>query len=308
MREKILSTFRRFYSMICGNTKNYLSEEFMNRYFIIYIVFPFLLLSGCFKHKEAPHRPVTAYSVEQAIELRVSVERIELTGQTVGDLPVVFSSMPKLTILLMRGAEIKSLAALPDLRQLKTLDLSATAISELPLGVSALNGLKQLYLADNQFKSLPSVVGDLKALEYLNLDRNQLTTLPDELGDCLMLRWLRLNSNQVAALPASVGVLKSLQRVYLADNKFETVPDVFKDLPLLEDIDLSGNPIAEFPGWLATLPKLRQLNFDNCKIVKLPENLSAFKELQSLSLARCPLPNEERERIRVALPHAHVAF
>jgi len=280
----------------------------MNRYLIISIISASILLSGCFKNKAAPHRPVTANSLDQAVELKESVERIILTGQKIGDLPSSLSAMPKLSILLMRGAELKSMDVLSSLPNLETLDISATSLKDLPLSMAGASGLKQLYLADNQLTSFSSKIGDLKKLEYLNLDRNQLTEIPAEIGKCAELRWLRVRDNKIKALPDSVSGLKKLQRIYLKNNQFEAVPPSLRDLPLLEDIDLSGNPVKEFPAWLALSSKIRQLNFDHCQIDKLPADLSKLTGLQGLSLAQCPLPKEEQQRIRKALPDAHVAF
>jgi hypothetical protein len=36
--------------------------------------------------------------------------------------------------------------------------------------------------------------------------------------------------------------------------------------------------------------------------------LEGWKKLQVLSLVRCPVPDEEKARIRAALPKVHVAF
>ncbi len=280
----------------------------MNRYFILAMFACSLICSGCFKHKEAPHRPVTAKSMEQAVELKASVERIEMTGSKIGDLSRELASMPNLSVLFLRGAELGDLSVFTSMPKLETLDISATGQSNIPPAVVSVTGLKQLYLADNKIGTLSGKIGSLSNLEYLNLDRNQLSSLPDEIGGCLKMRWLRLNNNKLTALPASIHGFIQLQRIYLADNQFKAVPDSLKDLPLLEDIDLSNNPVVEIPEWLVKLPRVRQLNFDNCKIAKLPEDLSTLSNLKVLSLGRCPVSKEEKSRIREALPDTHVAF
>ena len=280
----------------------------MNRYLVFALVACSLLCSGCFEHKKAPHRPLTAKSMEQAVELKESVERIEMNGAKIGDLSRDLSAMPNLSILLLRSAELGDLSVLTSMPKLETLDISATGQSDIPPAVASVTGLKQLYLADNKIGALSGKIGSLSNLEYLNLDRNQLTSLPDDIGGCLKMRWFRLNNNNLSALPDSVAEFKQLQRIYLSNNQFKVVPGSLKDLPLLEDIDLSNNPVAEIPEWLVKLPLVRQLNFDNCKIVKLPEDLSALSNLKILSLGHCPVSKEEKSRIRKALPDTHVAF
>jgi leucine-rich repeat protein SHOC2 len=303
----LVATVSRF-SLLYKEMNFCLTEDFMNRYCILVMFACALLCGGCFKHKEAPHRPVTANSIEKAVEIKADVERIVLTGSRIGDLPAELSSMPKLSTLLLRGAEIKSLSVLAEIPKLEVLDITATAQGELPDAVTAVSSLKQLYLAENKITALSAKIGSLINLEYLNLDRNELTSLPVEIGSCVKMRWLRLNNNKLTELPASVSGMKQLQRIYLLDNQLAAVPECLKDLPLLEDIDLSGNPVTEFPDWLTTLPKVRQLNFDNCKITKLPDDLTTLAGLKILSLGHCPVPKEEKLRIREALPDVQIMF
>ncbi|MFO7936660.1 MAG: leucine-rich repeat domain-containing protein [Kiritimatiellia bacterium] len=267
-----------------------------------------LLFCGCFKHKEAPHRPVTAQSLQEAVELKDSVERIEMTDSEVGDLPGDLASMPRLSVLLFRGAKLGDLSVLPSLEQLVTLDISRTGQKDIPVEVCSVTGLTQLYLADNKIETLSGRISSISSLEYLNLDRNQLVSLPEEIGNCVKLRWLRLNDNRLTVLPESIQKLTQLQRIYLANNKFKSVPEALQHLPVLEDIDMSGNPVKVFPDWLTELPEIRQLNFDGCQISELPEDLSCMSGIEILSLGRCPVSSGEKERIREALPRAHIAF
>ena len=268
-----------------------------------------LMCSGCFKHREAPHRPVTATSVADAVAKKDTVERLNLSGQAIGALPQELAAMPKLSILLLRnGSGVTSLAVLPSLKALKTLDLSAVKVTDVPAEVFASAGLEQLYLAENGMATLAPAIGGLKGLTYLNLDRNQLTALPAALGDLAGLRWLRLNENKLTALPPELSKLTNLQNLYLRQNKLTAVPECLKGLASLEDVSLSGNQITEVPQWMAELPKLRQLDFDGCPIAKLPEKLDGWKKLHVLSLVHCSIAGTEKARLRAALPDTHIAF
>ena len=55
-----------------------------------------LLCAGCFENREAPHRPVTALSLDEAIAKPSAVERVILAGQTLSAFPRELAGMPKL--------------------------------------------------------------------------------------------------------------------------------------------------------------------------------------------------------------------
>ena len=55
------------------------------------LMIPFLAAlvgAGCFKHREAPDRPVTANTLAEAVEKRATVECVNLAGQAVAALPL----------------------------------------------------------------------------------------------------------------------------------------------------------------------------------------------------------------------------
>jgi len=304
------SLYKRDWKHYCYGVFENVPKESMKKSVLLVLVVPSLVASsGCFKHRETPHRPVVARSLSEAAAQKEAVERLNLTGLEIGDLSKDVAAMPKLKELWLRDAKnVGSLAALRSCKALRTLDLSSAHLSTVPEDVCAAVGLEQLYLVDNGISSLPPALGDLAALQYLNLDRNQLTALPAEMGKLGELRWLRLNENKLAELPADLAKLVKLQRIYLRQNNFELVPECLKGLPLMEDISLSGNRIKEIPAWMTEIPKLRRLDFDGCAITKLPQDLSGWQHLQVLSLVRCPLDEAEKVRIRSALPEVHVAF
>ena len=138
-----------------------------------------LLCAGCFENREAPYLPVTARSLDEAITNQAVVERVILAKQNLSGFPRELASMPKLTVLELRGTQgLGTLEGLADLKALKQLDLSATQMETVPDAVFALAGLERLYLSDNKIKELPAAIGNLTALSYLNVDVNQLGALP----------------------------------------------------------------------------------------------------------------------------------
>ena len=265
------------------------------------------VFSGCFSHREAPERPVTADSLEEAVAQREAVQRLVLNGSALTSVPSELASMPALATLYLRDSALTDFAGLASLPNLRELDLSGVKMEKAPDELEALTHLARLYLAGCGLKEFPASVVSAKELVYLNLDRNRIASLPDALPAGL--RWLRLNGNGLASLPDSIGGLGGLRRIYLNDNALETLPDSFASLASLEDVALSGNKLTAFPAVLVALPNLRNLDLrGNGAIRELPPNVGDMKALRTLTLAGCPIPKEERARIRQALPDCVVNF
>ncbi len=253
------------------------------------------LSAGCFDNKEAPRQAPEARSAEALSKCdRAALERLLLRGR-------------------VTEAELSAPGFFAGLPALKELDLAETGIAAVPAAVAdgSLGALEHLYLGENpRLAELPpSLFSKNPNLEYLNLDRSGVTNLPAALGDASRLRWLRLNGTGVQSLPDSTAKLKDLRRIYAQGCKLSAVPPQLEGMEKLEDIVLDGNKeIAEFPGWIAALPSIRNISLGGTKIEKLPDDLGGLAKLSTLTLTGCPLPMEERHRIRKALPSVSIQF
>ena len=73
------------------------------------------------------------------------------------------------------------------------LDLSNTALTDLPENIGNLINLERLDLENNNLVSLPESIGNLSSLLYLNLKSNQLASLPESICDlpenCYITLW-----------------------------------------------------------------------------------------------------------------------
>lgn len=279
----------------------------MKVFFLISATAAGMLLSGCFSHREAPERPVTASSLGEAVACRETVQRVVLNGSKLASVPTELASMPALATLYLRDNAITDFAGLASLPALGELDLSGVRMEKAPAELEALRNLKRLYLTGCWLTEFPASAATLPQLEYLNLDRNRLKSLPDALPAGL--RWLRLNANGLESLPESIGALSGLRRIYLNDNALKSLPESFGTLAELEDAALSNNKFEAFPEVLLALPKLRNLDLrGNPGVTALPAEIGRMKALRTLTLAGCRIPKEERDRIRKALPECVVNF
>lgn len=276
-------------------------------------IFPILagvslaLLSGCFSHREAPVRPVTARSVEEAAARREDVQRLILNGSALQSIPAELASMPRLETLYLRDASVTDFSGLASIPGLVELDLSGVKMAKTPEELEALAHLARLYLAGCGLTEFPAQVSEARELVYLNLDRNRIQALPEQLPAGL--RWLRLNGNGLKSLPEAIGGLRDLRRIYLNDNSLASLPASIASLEALEDIALANNRLEAFPEALVALPSLRNLDLrGNAGITALPANIGDMKALRTLTLAGCRIPKEERDRIRQALPECVINF
>ena len=279
----------------------------MKAFFLISAAMLASLLSGCFSHREAPERPVSEASIEEAAACRETVQRVVLNGAQLASVPSELASMPCLATLYLRDNAITDFAGLASLPALVELDLSGVKMEKAPAELEALQNLRRLYLTGCGLAEFPAPAASMPRLEYLNLDRNRVKSLPVALPAGL--RWLRLNANGLDALPESIGSLSDLRRIYLNDNALKSLPESFGALAELEDAALSNNKFDAFPEVLLSLPKLRNLDLrGNADIKTLPKDIGRMKALRTLTLAGCRIPKEERDRIRAALPNCVVNF
>ena len=279
----------------------------MKSFFPILTGVSLALLSGCFSHREAPVRPVTARSLEEAVAKREDVRRLILNGSTLQTIPAELASMPSLDTLYLRDASITDFSGLASITGLVELDLSGIKLAKTPDELEALPHLARLYLTGCGLTEFPASVRGAKELVYLNLDRNRIQALTNDLP--ANLRWLRLNGNGLTSVPETIGKLKDLRRIYLNDNSIASLPSSFASLEALEDVALANNRLEAFPDVLVGLASLRNLDLrGNANIKALPQNIGDMKALRTLTLAGCGIPKEERDRIRKALPQCVINF
>lgn len=268
------------------------------------------IASGCFEHREAPERLVSASGISAAEEIAADVQAVDLSGLSTNGVPASLAGMPRLSHLYLRGGSFADFSALGGCRAIEVLDLGRVRLQAMPQEILGLGHLRDLYLDDCGLGAFPAGLEELPALRYLNLDRNAIAALPEALPPNLL--WLRLNGNRIAALPDGIGDVRGLKRLYLRGNSLTNLPAALGRCEGLTDIDLSRNSLDGFPEVLATLPALRNLDLSgNAKIADLPDDatLGEMRALRTLRLTGCPLDNEKRARVRAALdPKCAIVF
>ncbi|KAG4122882.1 hypothetical protein ERO13_D11G295925v2 [Gossypium hirsutum] len=204
---------------------------------------------------------------------------------------------------------------LETMERLRDLDLSGTALKELPSSVENLIGLEYLILEncenlvclpDNFYKlkslnifdlegcsrleTFPEIMDTMERLRRLDLDQTALKELPSSIDNLIGLEELVLNNcENLVCLPDNFYKLKSLKRLTLQDcSRLEIFPEILETMERLRDLDLSGTALKELPSSVENLIGLEYLILENCEnLVCLPDNFYKLKSLNIFDLEGC---------------------
>lgn len=93
----------------------------------------------------------------------------------------------------------------------KSLDLTKSNLTSLPISIRDLTNLTELYLYQNKLVSLPSELGSLVNLEILAANENLLSSLPDSLANLRNLRVIDLRHNKFNEVKINLNFQKYFQ-------------------------------------------------------------------------------------------------
>ena len=95
----------------------------------------------------------------------------------------------------------------------------------------------------------------------------------------------------------------------MSNNSISTLPKAFwQQTRRLTKLNLSDNNIIEIQSGLCRLIKLQELNLENNQLTHLPEQLYKLKKLKILKLKGNNFAEEEKNKIRTALPDTEIGF
>jgi len=164
----------------------------------------------------------------EIFDLADTLEVLDLSGNTLSDLPHDLSRLKKLRLLFCSNNRFDHLPeSLGDCAALSQVGfrgngLSTVAAESLP------PALRWLTLTDNAIATVPKALGERPALQKLMLAGNRLESVPDSLSGLASLELIRLSANRFEALPGWLVELPRLAWAAIAGNPFDTAvaPDV----------------------------------------------------------------------------------
>uniref|UniRef100_A0A2N9HIH6 TIR domain-containing protein n=1 Tax=Fagus sylvatica TaxID=28930 RepID=A0A2N9HIH6_FAGSY len=130
------------------------------------------------------------------------------------------------------------------LEGLVDLDLSGTAIKELPSSIGHLTSLTYLKIKEcKDLLCLPSTICNLKSLQSLDLSGcSKLENLPENIGNVKGLKTLKLSGTTIKNVPSSIVLLENLEELHFKKPAYSFDPNstshglVGLTLPSLSDI------------------------------------------------------------------------
>jgi Leucine-rich repeat (LRR) protein len=168
---------------------------------------------------------------------------------------------------------------------------------------------RNLWLYDQGQAQLDPQLWTLTTLERLSLRKNKLAALPAEIAALNRLVWVDLGENQIAELNPALCQLPALTELYLNDNTLTGLPPEIASAKKLTYLNLDRNQLTNLPPEIIELSSLKWLRLNGNKLTALPEKIDQLAPtLKRLHLKGNPLPDEEKERLRKALPGCEIVF
>ncbi|TXG65426.1 hypothetical protein EZV62_006701 [Acer yangbiense] len=238
------------------------------------------------------------------------LRNLDLSGTAIDEVPPSIGSLTKLSDLNLSQCtrlkhistnicKLKSLHKLnlancyglesfPEIScDLSDLDLSGTAIDEVPPSIGSLTKLFDLNLSQcTRLKHISTNICKLKSLRKLNLENcSELEIFPKIWETMEGLQFLKLSGTAIKELPHSIEHLNGLIQLNLRRCKnLEEFPSSICNLTSLEFLDLSDcSKLEILPDNLGNLKSLMKLSTDGTAISKLPSTMMHLNELYMLS-------------------------
>lgn len=235
-------------------------------------------LYGC----RAPVFPSTVISSKRIDYLELSFGRIDSIDLDRIDMPnLYYLDVRRLGVVALKG----SLRRFP---QLAMLDLTATRMTGLPVGIDSLRKLRELNLSHNpqyDWNHVGSVLQRCDCLREVTLEECGLRGVPAGLRFPHDISSINLAGNMLTSIPVAFTSLPRLRILYLGYNHFTHVDTTIRNIPSLQHLDLSHNKIGALPSWL---PVMRKLTF--------------------LDLSGNPLQQEAVNNLRTVMPWCRIFF
>ena len=176
------------------------------------------------------------------------------------------------------------------LKLLECLDLSERSnYDNLPENLGNLKGLKELYLSGTAIKELSSSIDGLTAVTSLTLqDCKNLVFLPSSICSLKLLECLDLSGcSNFDNLPVNLGNLKGLKYLYLSGTAIKELPSSIEGLSTLTSLTLKGcKNLLCLPSTVCSLKLLKCLDLLGCLYFdNLLENLGNLEGLKELYLS-----------------------
>lgn len=241
-------------------------------------------------HKEIEALPDDFGLLDGLVALNLSNNQLCTLPESMADLKELsmldlrrnrFETLPSLLSMLplrsLNGSSNK-LKAAPCLREcsdLRVLDISNNALTDISNCLPQNNVLRTLNLECNYITSVTSAYAHMASVERLNLSGNLISAIPSEMLHCESLEVLEISDNRIASIDAAFFSLE-VETVDLSSNQLTAL--VLHGLGSLESLTLDNNPFASLTITDDFAPYLRLFSCDGCGLDRFLLPPSQFLE------------------------------
>ncbi|KAL1822163.1 hypothetical protein ACET3Z_008941 [Daucus carota] len=278
------------YSVNLKTTPNLKNSRFVER----------LYLAGC-ESLQKVHPSIRELANLHVLDLRECIHlKDQMSIYSVKRLLEPIKQWPNMGYLHL--GQYQNLRRLPeqlgDMKWLKELDASHTAIEELPDSITQLKELYWMKLDGcKNLKKLPQQIGNMEGLRTFRASGSAIEQLPDSFVGLVNLKILELSCcRNLRNLPNSIWKLQLLRVLDLGQcSKLERLPEQLGMMQCLEVLAADRTAIEEVPDSVRLLSRLRLLNLSCChKLKHLPSNVWDLASLEKLHL-----PQKDLDRINL---------
>jgi hypothetical protein len=156
---------------------------------------------------------------KEIVELKDTLEILDLSSNKLSRLPENFS----------------------DLKKLKIAFFSDNNFTEFPKVLAQCPNLTMIGFKSNKINHIPENAFPVD-LQWLILTNNFITDIPKSIGNCHKLQKVAFAGNQIKELPAEMANCKNLELLRIAANQLTEFPQWLLSLPRLSWLAFSGNP------------------------------------------------------------------
>ncbi|XP_048425258.1 disease resistance protein RPV1-like [Pyrus x bretschneideri] len=204
-----------------------------------------------------------------------------------------FWELPRnMTELELTETAIEELpSSIEHLSCLQKIDLeSCKRLIHLPTSICKLNSLERLNLTScSKFEYFPEILEPMEHLNFLCLSKTMIKELPLSIKNLIGLQTLQLyQCRNLKSVPNSIYNLNSLQTLTFGGClKLKMLPPFSVGLRSLEELNLSYCGILEIPDHLVCLTSLRDLDLSGTMIRSIPASIKQASQLSVLRLTNC---------------------
>ncbi|WP_417560173.1 leucine-rich repeat domain-containing protein [Marinomonas sp.] len=200
---------------------------------------------------------------EAIFDLAESLEILDLSNNSLSELPADLSRFKKLRILFCSNNQFTELPkALGQCEKLEMIGFKSNQIIDVSSD-SLPTQTRWLILTDNKITSLPDDFGRLTRLQKLALAGNRLATLPDSIINCHKLELVRLSANQLVAFPDVLLNLPRLAWLAFSGNPFCAERDPHNEFKTVQFCDLKLHQVlGQGASGVISLATWRENTFD----------------------------------------------